>query len=198
MTPDEVRAELKAAGAWLEGHFVLSSGLHSSLYLQCARALMDPARAERLCAALAARVRDALAATGESAALCVSPAMGGVVAGYETARQLGLRSVFAERADGVFRFRRGFEIPSGAACAIVEDVVTTGGSVRECAAAIREAGGRPVVTGALVDRSGGRADAGAPLVALLEVEAPQFEPDRVPAEMAAIPPVSPGSRRLRS
>ena len=197
MTEREIREEFEAAGAWLQGHFILSSGLHSSLYLQCARVLMDPARAERLCGALARKIRSALERRGEEAAvLCVSPAMGGVIAGYETARQLGVPSVFAERVEGMFRFRRGFGIPEGARCVMVEDVVTTGGSIRECAAAVRKAGGVPALSAALVDRSGGSADAGAPLVALLAVDAPQYAPEEVPAALGAVPTESPGSRRL--
>ena len=196
MNLEALRGEFSAAGAWLEGHFVLSSGLHSSIYLQCARALMEPDRAARLCGALAGRVQEALAGAGDEVSLCVSPAMGGVIAGYEAARQLGVPSVFAERVEGVFRFRRGFEIPPGAACVVVEDVVTTGGSVRECIAAVREAGGRVVLAAALVDRSGGRADVGVQLVALLEIDAPHYAADDIPPELRAIPPVSPGSRRL--
>ena len=196
MKTEEIRAEFLAAGAWLEGHFVLSSGLHSSVYLQCARALMDPERSARLCGELARRIREALAEAGESVSFCVSPAMGGVIAGYEAARQLGVPSMFAERVGGAFRFRRGFEVPSGAACVVVEDVVTTGGSVRECIAALHDAGGRAVLAAALVDRSAGRADVGVPLVSLLRIDAPQFPPDAVPPALQAIPPVSPGSRRL--
>ena len=196
MSPEAVRAEFAAAGAWQEGHFILSSGLHSGLYLQCARALMDPARADRLCRALADRIRGALADAGERPTLCVSPAMGGVVVGHATGRQLGLPAIFTERVGGVFRFRRGFAVAPGTTCLVVEDVVTTGGSVRECVAACRNAGGRVALAAALVDRSGGGADTGAPLVSLLRLAAPQYRPEALPAALAALPPVSPGSRRL--
>ena len=195
MKPEEVIAEFSAAGAWLEGHFVLTSGLHSSIYVQCARALMEPKRAGRLCGALADRIRQALSDVG-TISLCVSPALGGVIAGYETARQLGISSIFAERVQGVFCFRRGFDIPPGTDCVVVEDVVTTGGSVRECIAALRDTGGRAVLAATLVDRSGGRADVGVPLVSLLQIDAPQYAPEAVPPSLRAISPVSPGSRRL--
>ena len=195
MKPEEVVAEFSAADAWLEGHFVLTSGLHSSIYVQCARALMDPTRAGRLCGALADRVRQCPVDVG-TVSLCVSPALGGVIAGYETARQLAVPAIFAERVKGVFRFRRGFDIPAGADCLVVEDVVTTGGSVRECIAALRDAGGQALLAATLVDRSGGRADVGVPLVSLLQIDAPQYAPEAVPPVLRAIPPVSPGSRRL--
>jgi len=191
-----VLQEFRDASALLEGHFILTSGLRSPVYLQCARVLMDPRRAERLCAALAAKVRAKLAAMGEAIDLCVSPAMGGVVVGYETARQLGVNSIFTERVDGQFALRRGFEMPPGARCLMVEDVVTTGLSSRECIAAIEAAGGRVVLACSLIDRSGGAADVGVPLVSLARIDAPSFPADRLPADLAAIPAVKPGSRGL--
>lgn len=196
MNRDDIMEEFRAAGALLEGHFRLSSGLHSPTYLQCARALMDPVRAERLCRALAERLRRWLDGRSTDVDACVSPALGGVVVGYETARQLGTPSLFAERVEGRFAFRRGFSIARGGRCAIIEDVVTTGGAAAECARAVREAGGEAVVTGALVDRSGGRADPGAPLVALLELDIPAYPADALPAALAALPPESPGSRHM--
>src|SRR5690348_1541816 len=155
MTKDEVLAEFKAAGALLEGHFILSSGLHSPRYLQCARVLMDPKRAERLCAALAAEVR---ARIGSGIDLVASPAMGGVIVGYEMARQLAVDSIFFERVDGKLTLRRGFSIAKGARVLMVEDIVTTGLSSRECIAGIDEEGGRTVGAACLIDRSGGKAD----------------------------------------
>lgn len=196
MNSEQVLEELRAADAYLEGHFVLSSGRHSPVYVQCARALMDPARSARLCGALATIVRDALTQTDQSITLCVSPAMGGVVIGYEMARQLGIPSIFAERQEGEFRFRRGFQIAPGTECLVVEDVVTTGGAVRECVTAVHAAGGRVPLAAALVDRSDGQADTGAPLVSLLRINAPTYPPDHVPLELAAIPPDRPGSRHL--
>ncbi|MEO1329468.1 MAG: orotate phosphoribosyltransferase [Pseudomonadota bacterium] len=193
MTRERALEEFRAADALLEGHFILSSGLRSAVYLQCARVMMDPARGARVCSALATRVRSR---HGEDAFdLCVSPAMGAVIVGYETARWLGAPSVFMERPDGVFHLRRGFDMPPGARCLMIEDVVTTGKSSRECIAAIEAAGGRTVAAACLIDRSGGSADLGVPLTSLLEIDAPAYPPDMVPPELAAIPAVKPGSRR---
>ena len=147
MSEAEVLAEFRAAGALLTGHFVLTSGLHSPFYLQCARVLMDPARAGRLVAALAPRV----APTAPD--LVVAPALGGIVLGYELGRQLGCRSLFVERVDGSFTLRRGFEIPPGSRIVIAEDVITTGLSTRECVACCIAAGGEVVAVACLV--SGG-------------------------------------------
>ncbi|WP_018634064.1 orotate phosphoribosyltransferase [Neomegalonema perideroedes] len=193
LSSEAVLDEFRAAGALLEGHFILSSGLRSSVYLQCARVMMDPARGARLCGALAEKIR----ASGIGPVdLCVSPAMGGVVVGYELARQLGVPSIFAERVEGRFQFRRGFSIPEGARILMVEDVVTTGLSSRECLDAIRAAGGNPVGGACLVNRSGGAADIGVPLVALTGIAAPAYAPDALPPELAAIPAMKPGSRGL--
>jgi len=191
-----VLQEFRDAGALLEGHFILSSGRRSPVYLQCARVLMDPKRADRLCGALAVRVREKLKEMGEEIDLCVSPAMGGVVVGYETARQLGVNSIFTERVDGAFTLRRGFEMPQGARCLMVEDVVTTGLSSRECIASIEAAGGRTVLACSLIDRSGGAADVGVPLVSLARIDAPSYPADQLPPDLAAIPAVKPGSRGL--
>ena len=141
LTHEDVLAEFRAAGALLEGHFILSSGLHSNRYLQCARVLMDPQRAARLCASLAEAVR---AKVGGGIDLVASPAMGGVVVGYEMGRQLGVPAIFFERVDGKLVLRRGFTIPKGARVLMVEDIVTTGLSSRECIAGIAEEGGATV------------------------------------------------------
>ncbi len=197
MSREAALDEFRAAGALLEGHFLLSSGLHSPVYLQCARAMMDPARGERLCRALAEKLRAELPrGVLDGVEFCVSPAMGAVVVGYETARQLGRPSIFLERPDGVFVARRGFEIPPGARCLMVEDVVTTGKSSKECMKAIAAAGGATVAAAALVDRSNGAADLGVPFVALLAIDAPAYAPDALPSSLAAIPAVKPGSRRI--
>jgi orotate phosphoribosyltransferase len=194
LSHDEVLNEFRAAGALLDGHFVLSSGLHSSRYLQCARVLMDPARAARLCKALADKVR----AGGFGAIdLVVSPAMGGVVVGYEMARQLGVPSVFFERVDGKLELRRGFDIAKAARVLMVEDIVTTGLSSRECIAGIAEHGGNTIAAACLINRSGGKADVGVPLFALTELEVPTYAADQLPAELAAIPAYKPGSRGLK-
>lgn len=194
MTDDDVLAEFRAADALLEGHFVLSSGKHSPMYLQCARVMMDPARADRLCGALAAKIRDRHGA--DAFDLCISPAMGGVIVGYEMARQLSLPSIFAERVEGSFTFRRGFDIPRGARCLMVEDVVTTGLSSRECIAAIEAAGGNVVAGASLIDRSGGTADIGVPLVALVSLRIPVYAVEEMPESLASLPAVKPGSRGL--
>jgi len=194
MTNDEVLAEFRAAGALLEGHFILSSGLRSPRYLQCARVLMDPARAGRLCAALAAKVR---ASIGNGIDLVASPAMGGVIVGYEMARQLGVDSIFFERVDGKLALRRGFAIAKGARVLMVEDIVTTGLSSRECIAGIGQEGGVTVGAACLIDRSGGKADLGVPLSALASLEIPTYPAESLPPELAAMPAVKPGSRGLK-
>jgi orotate phosphoribosyltransferase len=194
MTQDEVLNEFRAAGALLEGHFILSSGLHSSRYLQCARVLMDPRRAARLCASLAGQVR---ALTAETIDLVASPAMGGVIVGYEMARQLGVPAVFFERVEGTLTLRRGFTIPPGARVLMVEDIVTTGLSSRECIAGIAGEGGVTVAAACLIDRSGGTAQIGVPLAALARLDIPTYPADRLPPELAAMPAVKPGSRGLK-
>ena len=190
MAAEAVLAEFEAAGALLKGHFILSSGLRSAAYLQCARVLMDPARAARLVAALLPDLR----AIG--AELVVAPAMGGVVFGYEVARQLGLGSIFTERVEGRFTLRRGFAVAPGTRVLIAEDVVTTGLSTRECMAACTAKGAVVVAATALVDRSGGRAELGVPLKALVRLDLPTYPADGLPPELAAIPAVKPGSRGL--
>ncbi len=195
MDKDAVLDEFRAAGALLEGHFVLTSGRHSAAYMQCARVLMDARRAERLCKALADKIRARFDAGFD---LVVSPAMGGVVVGYEVGRQLGVPAIFMERVDGRFALRRGFDIAPGARCLMVEDVVTTGLSSRECIAAIEAAGGICVAAACLADRSNGTADVGVPLVSLVALDVPSFAEDEVPPELAAIPVTKPGSRFLKS
>ena len=188
----QVLDEFRAAGALLEGHFVLSSGLHSARYLQCARVLMDAKRAERLCSSLAAAVR----AGGQEVDLVASPAMGGVVVGYEMGRQLNVPAIFFERVDGKFALRRGFNIEKGAKVLMVEDIVTTGLSSRECISAIEKAGGICFAAACLINRSGGKADVGVPLYALTALEIPAYPADALPPELATIPAIKPGSRNL--
>ncbi|MDR6847951.1 orotate phosphoribosyltransferase [Sphingomonas sp. BE270] len=191
MTDDDVLAEFRAAEALLEGHFILSSGLRSPRYLQCARVLMDPARGSRLATALAARlpveIRDSIAAV-------VSPAMGGVIAGHEMARALGVPAMFLERPEGVFELRRGFRLAPGTKVLMMEDVVTTGLSSREAIAAIARAGGETVAAAALVDRSNGTAELGVPFFPLIRLDVPTYAADSLPPELAAIPAIKPGSR----
>lgn len=192
MNTEDVLNEFRGAGALREGHFVLSSGLHSPVFLQKNLVFQYPERTERLCAALARKIEAAVGKVD----LCISPAVGGIIPGYETARQLGVPSMYVEREGGEFKLRRAFEIPAGARIAMVEDIVTTGLSSRECIEAIRKAGGDVVVAACIVDRSGGRADPGAPLVALAQLDVPAYPADALPPELAAIPIEDPGSRRI--
>ena len=194
MTSDEVLAEFRSAGALLEGHFVLSSGLHSPVFLQKMFVFQDPARTERVCRALAEKIRDAYGPVD----YVVSPAVGGIVPGYETARHLGAKAIFVERENGAFALRRGVAIPEGARVVMVEDIVTTGLSSRECLAALREHPGALLGAACLIDRSGGRADLGAPLVSLVQLDIPAYPPEVIPPELAALPAIKPGSRSLKA
>ena len=192
MTKDEVLDEFKAAGALLEGHFILSSGLRSPVFLQKMLVFQDPVRTERLCKALAARISEAFGAVD----YVVSPAVGGIVPGYETARALGAKAIFVEREAGEFQLRRGFAIPAGARVVMVEDIVTTGLSSRECLASIAGEPGTILGAACLIDRSGGKADLGVPFVSLCQLEIPAYPADVLPPELAALPAVKPGSRNL--
>ena len=191
LTRDEVLQEFRAADALLEGHFILSSGLRSSRYLQCARVLMDPARGARLAEALAAQIPAHLRA---QISAVVSPAMGGVIAGHEMARALGVEAMFVERPSGSFELRRGFRLSPGQKVLMMEDVVTTGLSSREAIKAIEEAGGQVIAAAALVARSNGKAAFDIPFFALIALDVPAYAPDALPPELAAIPAIKPGSR----
>lgn len=190
LTESEVLDEFRDAGALLEGHFILSSGLHSPVFLQKMFVFQDPARTERLCRALALKAREAFGAID----VVVSPALGGIVPGYETARWLGAKAIFVEREHGVFKLRRGFAIAPGARVLLVEDIITTGLSSRECLAAIGEHPGVIVGAACLIDRSGGKADIGVRRVALATLDIPAYAPDALPPALAAMPAVKPGSR----
>ncbi len=196
MNHDEILAEFDAADAMLKGHFVLSSGLRSDTYLQCARVMMDPARGGRLCAALAKKVQEHLGDTKID--MVVAPAMGGVIVGYEMARQMGVESVFCERVEGEFILRRGFDIPDGAKILLVEDVVTTGKSSLETVTCIQGYGGEVVAEASLVDRSNGKHGLPFPLISLMALDVQTYTPDDLPAALADILPVKPGSRWLKS
>ncbi len=191
MTDEQVLAEFRAAEALLEGHFILSSGLRSSRYLQCARVLMNPSRAARLAEALAFKIPDKVKI---QLGAVVAPAMGGVIAGHEMGRALGLDAMFVERPDGIFHLRRGFRLEPGQKVLLMEDVVTTGLSSREAIKAVEEAGGEVIAAASLVDRSNGKADLGVPFYPLIRLEVPTYEPDALPPELAAIPAIKPGSR----
>jgi len=191
LSDEEILAEFRAADALLEGHFILSSGLRSPRYLQCARVLMDGGRAERLARALAAKIPAELRERIETV---VSPAMGGVIIGHEMGRALGRPAMFLERPHGTFELRRGFRLEPGTRVLMVEDVVTTGLSSREAIEAVQMAGGEVIAEAALVDRSQGQADLGVPFVPLIRIDVPTYDADSVPPELAAIPPIKPGSR----
>lgn len=192
MTSEDVINEFRAADALKEGHFVLSSGLHSPLFLQKNLVFMNADRCARLCQALAEKI---LAQVGP-VDLAISPAVGGIIPGYETARHLKVPSMYVEREAGEFKLRRGFHFEPGAKIVMVEDIVTTGLSSRECIAAIQALGGEVVAAACIVDRSGGKADVGVPLIALAQLEVPAYPADALPPELAAIPVQDPGSRRI--
>lgn len=191
MQDEEVLAEFRASKALLEGHFLLSSGRHSAYYLQCARVLMDPMRASRLAAALAARIPRELR---KDIAKVVSPAMGGVIIGHEMGRALGVEAMFVERPTGTFELRRGFALEPGEKVLVVEDVVTTGLSGKEAIKAIEQAGGDVIAAAALVDRSGGTVDMGVPFFPLTALNFPTYAPDELPPELEGTEAIKPGSR----
>lgn len=191
MTEDEILAEFRAADALLEGHFILSSGLHSPRYLQCARVLMNPARGAKLASALAQKLPEDLR---DRIDVVVSPAMGGVIIGQEMGRALGKDALFLERPEGVFHLRRGFRLEPGQRVLMVEDVVTTGLSSREAIAAVGREGGEVIAEASLVDRSAGSVDLGVPFFPLIRIDVPSYEADALPLELASIPAMKPGSR----
>jgi len=195
MNREDVLRHYRESGALLEGHFLLTSGLHSPVYMQSARVLMYPERAAALCAALADRIRAKLGP--KPVDIVCAPAMGGVVVGYELARQLGVPGIFTERVDGKFALRRGFDIPKGARVLMAEDVVTTGKSSRECIECIADHGGVTVAASCIVDRSDGEVDLGVPLFALCGFKVPAYRDDELPPELQKIPAVKPGSRGLK-
>ncbi len=189
MDGDEVIERFRRTGALLEGHFVLTSGLHSTHYLQCALVLQHPAEAEALGRALAGRF------AGKGVETVAAPAIGGIIIGWEVARALGARSIWAEREGGRMTLRRGFSVRPGERVLVVEDVVTTGGSTRETIAAITEAGALVVSAASIIDRSGGRVDLGVPRVALATLDVPTHDPDSCPLCAEGVPAVKPGSRK---
>jgi orotate phosphoribosyltransferase len=195
MDTAQITQEFLDAEAMLKGHFILSSGLHSDTYLQCARVLMNPARAGRLCAELAKRVRETL---GTEIDVVVAPAMGGVVVGYEMARQLGIDGIFCERENGSFTLRRGFHLEKGQRVLLVEDVVTTGKSSLETVTCIESYGATVVGEASLIDRSGGKHNLPFPLISLLTLNVEAYEADNIPAELAKTPAIKPGSRWLKA
>ncbi|ODT77024.1 MAG: orotate phosphoribosyltransferase [Pelagibacterium sp. SCN 64-44] len=194
MTQDEVLAIFRECGAMLEGHFILSSGLRSPVFLQKARVFQYARQTEKLCRALAEKIH----ADGfGDVTKVVSPAIGGIIPGYETARHLDVPALYTERVDGRFELRRGFEIAPEDKVVVVEDIVSTGLSIRECVEALRAIGANVVATACLIDRSAGEADVGVPLVSLIQYKVPAYPADQLPPELAAIPPVKPGSRGIQ-
>ncbi|MFZ1679531.1 MAG: orotate phosphoribosyltransferase [Rhizobiaceae bacterium] len=192
MDLNEVLAIFRSAGAILEGHFILTSGLRSPIFLQKARVFMHPDKTERLCRALAERISADVAGPID---YLVGPAIGGLIPAYETARHLAVPAIWVEREGGEFRLRR-FEIAPGARVVIVEDIVTTGLSIRETIACMRAIGADVVAAACIIDRSAGKTDVGVPLISLAQYEVPAYPPDRLPPELAALPPVKPGSRNI--
>ncbi len=185
---NKIKSIFLDTGAMLTGHFLLTSGRHSDRYIQCARALQYPARAGVLCRELASRF------AGENITVVAGPATGGIIVSYETARALGVRGIFTERENGAMAFRRGFSIDPGERVLVVEDVITTGGSVLEVIEAVRRQGGIVAGAGVLVDRSNGKVDLGVRLESLLALEVMSYSPQDCPLCREGIPPVKPGSR----
>ena len=193
--PDTVEAvmdEFRASGALLEGHFKLSSGRHSGHYLQCARVLMNPARAGRLAQAVVKAMPAEVVAAVD---VVVSPAMGGIIIGHEVARVLGKDALFLERPEGVFHLRRGFALEPGAKVLMVEDVVTTGLSSREAIAAVAREGGEVIAECALIDRSMGSVDLGVPFYPLAAFDFPTYAENEIPEALARVAVTKPGSRK---
>lgn len=192
MNTDDVIAVFREAGAVLEGHFILTSGLRSPIFLQKARVFMHADKTEILCRALAQKIREADLGQID---YVVGPAIGGLIPAYETSRHLGVPAIWVERENGIFRLRR-FEIPAGARVVIVEDIVTTGLSIRETVTCLQDLKAEVVAAACIIDRSAGKAEVGVPLIALAEYEVPAYSVDALPPELAAIPPVKPGSRNI--
>lgn len=192
MKTDDVLDVFREAGALLEGHFILSSGRRSPVFLQKALVFSQPQLSERLCKALAEKLRARFGRID----VVAGPAVGGIIPGYELARQLGARSIFAERVEGQLQFRRGFSIAEGERVLIAEDIVTTGLSFRETVEALRALPGEIVGGACIIDRSGGRADVGCELVSLAEVNFPDYDASDLPPDLAAMEAVKPGSRGL--
>jgi orotate phosphoribosyltransferase len=192
MKSEDVLNEFREAGALWEGHFILASGLHLPVYLQKALVFRDPVRTERLARAIAAKAKNSGHGPFD---IVVSPAVGGIIPGYEVARALGLPAIYVERDKERFVFNRGFELSPGARVLMVEDIVTTGVSSRECLDAIRKAGGKPVLVSCVIDRSAGRADLGVPFLPLATLDIPTYAEGNLPPELVRIPAVKPGTRQ---
>jgi len=193
MNKEDVIREFKEAGALLEGHFILSSGLHSSRYLQCALALSEPSRAQRLSASLGKKILENIKTKID---IVISPAMGGLIIGHEIARYLDVPSIFLERVNGKFELRRGFSIKPDANCLLVEDIVTTGLSSNESIDVIKGYGGNIIGEACLIDRSSGKANLETQLISLASIDIPTFDKEEIPESLKDIPAIKPGSRNI--
>lgn len=193
MTLEQVLNEFRKTGALLEGHFILTSGLHSDRYLQKSLVFTNARATAKLIKALALKVR---AEVKTPFTAIVSTAIGGIVPGYEMGRQLNLPAYFVERVDGEFQLRRNFTLTKNQPVLIVDDIVSTGTSINECIDAVKKAGGKPVAVAALVDRTGGKIKVGVPFLALAQWKVPAWEADKLPAHLRDTPAVKPGSRGL--
>lgn len=194
MTPEQVLSEFRKTGALLEGHFILTSGLHSDIYLQKSLIFTDARRTARLMKALALKVRREVKTPFTA---IVSTAIGAIVPGYEMGRQLHLPAYFVERVEGEFQLRRNFTLAKGQPVLIVDDIVSTGTSIKECIAAVRKVGARPIAVAALVDRSAGKVKFGIPFVPLIQWRVKAWEADKLPPHLRDVPAVKPGSRGLK-
>ena len=192
LTDNETKDLLKETEALMEGHFILSSGLRSDKYVQCAKLLMYPQRAEKVCKSLADKIKNSKIVFD----IVISPAIGGILAGYEVARHLGVPTFFTERVDGKFTFRRGFELDKYKNALIVEDVITTGKSSLECAATIQEFGGVIAGYACIIDRSGDELLIKDKIISQIKLEIPSFAPDNMPDQLKKIKPIKPGSREI--
>ncbi len=191
LTNEQILQAFQKTGGILKGHFLLTSGRHSDTYMQCAKLFVDPVESERLCKELAIKLQDL------KIDAVVSPAVGGIIMGYELARQLKVKNFFTERVDGKMALRRGFEIPQGANVVVAEDVVTTGGSVKEVIELVKSQGANVVAVASIVDRSNGKVDFGVTYRALLTMEVISYEADECPLCKSGIPAIKPGSRGLK-
>lgn len=194
MTPEQVLAEFEKAGALLKGHFILSSGRHSDTFLQKALVFQYPQRTAKLCKALAELIQTKVKKRVDA---IVSPAVGGIIPGYETARHLKLPAMFVERQDGVFQLRRNFHLDDSMNVVVIEDVISTGLSSRECIDAIRTTGAKVVALACLIDRSAGDAKFDVPFIPLARIKVASWEADKLPRHLKGTPAVKPGSRGLR-
>ncbi|MGH9327602.1 MAG: orotate phosphoribosyltransferase [Terriglobia bacterium] len=192
MNEREILEVFRKHGALLEGHFILTSGLHSDRYIQCALVLQHPRVAEKLCSVLAEKLSHL------NASVVVAPALGGILVAHEVARALGVRALFVERQDGAMTLRRGFSLEPGERSLVVEDVITTGGSTRETMQCVEQAGGKIPGVGALIDRSGGAADLGVPRATLATLAVQNYRPPDCPLCKSGIPAIKPGSRTLQA